>query len=186
MIRRITLLSLVFVLASCGNSLPKQRDEVRSKWSTFEEAKSSYDQIQTNQTTVNELKVLGFDPFTYPNIRILTYLDIVDKFIPNPSIKFEDLDSGIQQCIQAKKNCFAYQIAPSVKQSKRLGNPALDVMNFREITETRGWEFNALVVLIDDTVVYKIWGGQPSVEIYRDKDQPWGPVQVLKDMLGGD
>jgi len=47
----------------------------------FKEAKAAYERITPLETTHKEIHELGFDPFTTPNIRILTYLDIMNRFL---------------------------------------------------------------------------------------------------------
>ena len=183
--RAMFIYCLSFILMGCESTLPRQTDEIRSKWSSFDDAKSSFDRIEPEQTTTSELAKLGFDPYLYPNIKILTYLNIIDKFVPNQTIRIADLDEGIQKCINARKRCYALQVDPSYKRAERVGNAALDIMNFKESVEIKGWEFNAIVVIIDEKVVYKIWGGTPSFDIRKDNERPWGPVEVLKETLGG-
>ena len=46
-----------------------------------------------------------------------------------------------------------------------------------------GWRFNALVVLKDDLVVYKLWGGQPTIRETEKDTRPLGPLQNLGESL---
>jgi len=170
-------------ITGCASALPSEKKSMVSGWSTFDEAKASYDLIIPNYTTVTELKELGFDPFSTPNVRILTYLDIIQRFIPNTSLRISDLNEGIQRCIHAREACYAYEATPNSQYKKRYGNVALDVMNFRKQTQISGWSFDALIVIIDDQVVYKIWGGTPMSLEYGDKKNPLGPLQGIKDLI---
>ena len=139
--------------------------------------------IVPSKTTAQEMKTLGFDPFTTPNIKILTYVDIINRFMPNSSIRIEDLEEGIQHCIRAKSSCTAYEFDPQVIHSRRYGNVFLDLFNFRRKTKESGWRFHALIVLIEDTVVYKLWGGNPIIEQSRDTKNPLGPLQNTGDIF---
>jgi len=183
--------SLLFLLlaavatSGCGSMLPSAKQTTISPWNSFEEAKSSFDKITPYATTADEMRALGFDPFTTPNIKILTYVDIMNRFLPNPSIKKEDLDEGIQSCINAKANCKAYEFFPQKLRSKRFGNVFLDLFNFRRRTKESGWKFQALIVLTDSTVVYKLWGGDPIIDQYRETKNPLGPLQNAADILTG-
>lgn len=178
---------LIFVLITtgCATLLPSSRLAIQSPWHSYDDAKISFDKIIPHKTTAKELRTLGFDPFSTPNIRILTYLDIMNRFMPNPSIKKEDLDEGIQACINAKSNCKAYEFEPKIIRKKRHGNFWLDLFNFKRETEETGWKFEALIVLIDDVVVYKLSGGSPIIEENRETKNPLGPLQNVDDLLTG-
>ena len=63
---------MAIVLASCSSGLPKGGAKTKSQWNSFEEAKASYDSIILNETTTDDLQDLGFDPYSAPNVRILS------------------------------------------------------------------------------------------------------------------
>ena len=46
-----------------------------------------------------------------------------------------------------------------------------------------GWSFNATILLIDDVVVYTLYGGQPIIREQEIQQQPLGPVQNWGDTL---
>jgi hypothetical protein len=176
------LIILVFT-AGCGSLLPSSKQTTRSPWHTFADAKAAFDKIIPFQTSAKEMRELGFDPFSTPNIEILTYVDIMNLFMPNPSINIEDLDEGIRACIKAKSICTAYEFDPQILHSERHGNVMLDLFNFRRKTVESGWRFEALIVLVNDTVVYKLWGGNPIIDQQRDTKNPLGPLQNTGDMF---
>jgi hypothetical protein len=168
------------MISGCSSLLPSTKQTIHSPWNSFEEAKAAYERIVPRTTTHKEIHELGFDPFTTPNIRILTYLDNMNRFLPNPSIRLEDLDKGIVSCIEAKASCKGYEINPQFLKSERYGNVLLDLLNFRRKTKDSGWRFEALIVL-----VYKLWGGNPVIDQTRDEKRPLGPLQGSDDILGG-
>lgn len=176
-------LAILLSLAGCSALLPSAKQTTKSPWISFEEAKAAFDRITVNVTTTYELRELGYDPFTTPNIKIFTYLEIINRFMPNPSIKKEDLDKGIQDCIDAKADCKAYEFEPGIIKSKRYGNLFLDLFNFRRNSKESGWVFNAFIVLINDVVVYKLWGGRPIIDEVREAKNPLGPLQNADDLL---
>ena len=63
---------------------------------------TAFDQIIPGQTTTDELECLGFDPFSNANVRILTYLDVIGRFLPNNSIQKTDLPVSVRDCLEAK------------------------------------------------------------------------------------
>ena len=60
----------------------------------------------------------------------------------------------------------------------------LDLLGFRKKTEITGWEFDAIIVMIDDKVVYKIWAGSPMSAEHRDSKKPLGLLQSEGNMGG--
>lgn len=173
------------VLSGCSSKalLPKHENKTESPWGNFQEAKAAFDKVIPNQTTLLELKSLGFDPEKTPNINRITYLEVIQHFMPNQSIRPEDLDPSVRACLEARKDCFAYEIEPGILESERYGNVALDVLNFDRKTKRYGWKFIALIVVKEELVVYKLWGGQPNVLTYERQRNPLGPFQNLGGVL---
>ena len=58
-----------------------------------------------------------------------------------------------------------------------------DFLNFRRETDVTGWTFNALVLLVEDRVVYTLYGGQPNVREHEVTRQPLGPLQDWGEAL---
>lgn len=182
--KNVLLFILISALAAaCGGLLPREKQVTESRWNSFEQAKESFDKIRPYKTTGEELKKLGFDPYKTPNVKILTYLDIIKLFIPNETIKKEDLDKGIQACIKQREDCQAYAIDLQNISSKRYGSFWKDFFQFERKTRQTGWRFNALVIILDDTVVYKLWGGEPIVHKEEARKKPLGPIQNMEDLV---
>lgn len=67
--------AIVAVLAlatGCSGPLPKTSEIDVSPWQTFDEAMTVYESIVPLQTTAEDLKAMGYDPFTSPNVRVLS------------------------------------------------------------------------------------------------------------------
>jgi hypothetical protein len=168
------------LLAGCAGLLPREKRTTQSPWNSFEKSRESFDRITPYKTSTEELNSLGFDPFKTPNVKILTYLDIVRLFIPNETIKKEDLDKGIQECIKQRENCKAYAVDLQNLNSRRYGNFWKDFLQFERKTRETGWSFNALIVILDETVVYKLWGGEPIIHREEETKKPLGPLQNME------
>ena len=80
-------------------------------------------------------------------------------------------------CIASNHHCRAYEIDHKSLKRDRYGNFWADFFNFRRLTKTTGWTFNAVVLLKDDIVVYTLTGGQPLVQENESKKNPLGPLQ---------
>ncbi len=171
------------LFSGCASVLPSNQNRTFTAWSTFEEAKKAYDSIIIGRTDFKSLTKLGFDPFRTPNVRRLTYLDVIKIFMPNPTIGIERLDHGVRRCIEERENCYAIEANPRYRKKRRYGNAALDLLNFRKETEVSGWEFRAVVVLVDDVAVYKIWSGVPIFLEHGTRKNPLGPIEGARDFL---
>jgi hypothetical protein len=178
------LSALVLLLSACGSSLPKGEMSTKSPWTTFEEAKASYDSIVLNSTTTADLKELGYDPYNTPNVRILSYLDILQRFNPNNSVKSEDLPPSVKTCLDSREACLAYEAMPNFSSSERVGNVVLDLLKFKRERVVTGWSFNALIVIDHGVVVYKIWNGVPMIDQKTLRKNPLGPLQNSVGSMG--
>lgn len=171
-------------LSGCGVTLlPTTQDTVRSPWDSFAQAKTAYDLVVVGETDLEGLKGLGFDPFSSSNMEILTYLDIMDRFMPNQAIVKEDLDPGIRRCVEAKKSCLAYEMSVEVRSSERRGSVFLDLFGFKRKTNRSGWQFHSLFVVNNNFVIYKLWGGKPLINETSVQKKPLGPLQESGEAL---
>ncbi|MBF0328485.1 MAG: hypothetical protein HQL10_04960 [Nitrospirae bacterium] len=174
--------AVLIAASGCGSLLPKGSHSVISPWNNYLEIKAAFDNITISKTTTTELKALGFDPLNTPNIRIMTHIDIMQRFLVNPSIKKEDLDEGIQNCIKARAMCTAYEVDLQQTRYQRYGNVITDLFTFTRKTRMSGWKFNAIIVIVNDVVVYKISGGTPHIDVDDSKKKPLGPLQNIGDV----
>lgn len=168
------------VLAGCGGVLlPQIEKTTDSSWKEFEDIHQAFDRIIPGETRTDDLNTMGFDPFQDPNIRIIDYLQITERFLPNQSIRLTDLHPAVRECLQAKAACRGYEVKPQVLHKDRYGNVLLDVFRFRRKTQTTGWSFDGLIVLNGDLVVYKLDSGAPKIRELEDEKNPLGPLQDI-------
>ncbi len=74
------------------------------------------------------------------------------------------LDRGIADCLPAGKRCTGMSFNVKYLDKTRTGNFSGSTRsNFRREISSTGWSFTALIVLVDDLVVYTLTGGQPQV-----------------------
>ena len=179
----VMVLSLL-MLTGCASLLPSSTIITKSPWANFDGAKLTYDKIVPDVTTVDDLKKLGIDPSITPNIKIMNVTEVINIFLPNPSIKKEDLDPGIQICIKSKDRCTAYQIMPSILNVNRIGNFWLDLFTFKRHTVNSGWEFKGFIAIVEGVVTYKDPpGGRPLISTDQIDIKPLGPVQEVGTMV---
>ena len=176
-------LALVLTTTGCRALFSSASQRSRTPWQNFDEAQAAYDKVVPHKTTLAELKTLGFDPISTPNVKILTYLDLIQRFIPNASISLKDLQPDVRDCIESKDCCHAYEMDLDMTNNKRFGNLALDMFGFDRRTKTSGWTFKALIIVKDDVVAYKIRSGEPNVDRIERRTKPLGPLQELDNIL---
>lgn len=179
----LLFIALVTITTGCKSLFSSSGQRARTPWQTFDEAQTAFDKVIPHKTTFSELKSMGFDPHSTPNIKILTYLDLIQRFIPNASINIEVLQPDVRLCIESKDTCHAYEIELDMTDNKRYGNLALDVFGFNRKTKTTGWRFKALLIVRDDVVAYKIRSGEPNVDRMEKKVKPLGPLQELDNIV---
>lgn len=173
-----SVVAAVLLVSGCTSLLPRARSE-SSPFKTFDEASKAIDALTPMQSKIDAVTALGIDPVKQPNTVILTHADIVRRFLPSGLLKREDLDPGVLRCLQAREACRGWELTAARISRTRTGNFFADFANFSRKTETNGWRFNALILLVDDVVVYRAWGGQPNVNEVEVNTNPLGPLQDL-------
>lgn len=182
----LTLLAAWLLLAGCSSLLPRSEEVTASPWENYVDAQATFDRIVPGETTEEELYSLGLDPGSMPNVAILNYSDVLRRFMANQSVTLSDLDEGVQQCVLAKTDCLGYEINQRLVKKHRNGSFWLDFLGFKRETHMEGWRFNALLLLKDGVVVYKLTGGQPAIQETENQRNPLGPVQSIGNkLLGG-
>jgi len=176
-------LAIAATLTGCTELLPKAQNDVESPWHNFAEAKSAIERIVAYQTTRQQLDANGVNPYVTPNIALLTYSDIILRFPLGGAVPQEKLDRGLRECLNAGKACYGYAIIARDTKRDRTANFWLDSLHFYRKVDVSGWSFNATILLIDDLVVYTLYGGQPIIREQEIQQQPLGPVQNWGDTL---
>lgn len=182
LIHGTSLLILFLLSSSCSSMLPRGNNE-SSVFKSFDEARDAIDALVPMKSDVASLTKLKIDPVQQPNTTILTQADIVRRFVPSTLLKREDLDPGVLACLEARDACRGWEITAAHISKERTGNFFADFANFARHTNTTGWRFNALILLVNDTVVYRAWGGQPRINEIENTRNPLGPLQDLGPAL---
>ena len=179
--RCIIAIIVVLSVASCSFLLPSRKIEKNAQWDSFEHIQTVYDKVRPNQTNVTTLKNFGFDPYIANNVAIENYLDIRTRFDPLSTGK--NIPMPVSECLNIFKRCQAYVVNLDYEYEKRLGNVLLDVAGFKKEILKEGWTFRAVFIIHDDTVVYKLWSGEPKRKAYIEETRPLGPLQGLGDLI---
>ena len=175
---------VVVALGGCGGLLlPSQSEIGTSQFDSYASVNKAFSQIALRQSSVSDLADLGFDAQHTPNVAVLSYLEIVERFMPNSSMAFDKLDPAVQDCIMARSNCQGYVFTVDHKEYQRSGSLFLDLFGFEHTTTETGWSAKVLVLVQDGHVTHKLLSGEPNVRIVREDMQPLGPMQNLAGLF---
>lgn len=181
------LLAGIGLVGCAGSSgvLPEETSFVQSPFDNYNDAHQAFVKVAVSETTLKQLFNSGYDVSTFPNVQSLSYLDLIERFLPHDSITFADLDPALRACFEARLNCKGYMLTPSHVENERIGSVMLDVLNFKRTEVTTGWQAEAIFVLHDDVVVYKLWSGTQRLSEMRQRRNPLGPFQNLGGTFSG-
>lgn len=167
------------LLGACASLLPSARTEVLSPWSSYEMALQSLAALTPYRADRQAVHRQGLDPHHHPGVTVLHYADVLKRFAAAASLPPGQLDRGIHDCLQAGQRCTAYAVSVTKKHSRRVGSFWLDLLSFRRETVITGWSVEALLVFVDDQLVYELVGGQPAMQVMELQRNPLGPLQTL-------
>jgi hypothetical protein len=173
-------------LSGCGHSLlPSSSQADRIGFTTYAEVRTAYDRIQPGRTGTADLAQMGFDTEKASSVEVLSYLGVIERFMPRESIDMDDLDPSVRACLQSRVECSAYIFRPTRIVNQRTGNVPLDLLGFKRTTEQTGWSAEIMFLIHNDRVIYKVWAGKPHIDGVKQVIQPLGPFQDLSGVAGG-
>lgn len=178
-----SIIGMALMLSSCSSLLPDTKQNTQTPWKSYADAQAMFEKVVPGKTRLTELKALGVDPERTSNVAYLGHADLLRRLLPAASFDIRYLDPGLQECVAPTASCFAYQIEQVSLERKRFGNFWLDFFNFKRRVDVFGWQFDAVVVIKGDTVVYKLWSGKPSVHQQEEESSPLGPFQSIGPAL---
>src|SRR3974390_379967 len=170
------------ILVGCSSEfslLPRETELKNTSFKSYQDVEAAYAQISPGQTRATDLVATGFDSNDSPNVEVLSYLGVIERFIPRDSIRFDNLDPVVQQCIEARERCTGYVFHPERLHKERLGNWFLDVLGFQRTVVNYGWSAEIVLLVIDGRVSSKVMSGRPHIEDFHHDVEPLGPFQDL-------
>jgi hypothetical protein len=111
-----TIVLLVSALALLGNialplwPIPNEMPTTRLR--TSQDVLRAYSRIRPGFTRASELARYGFDSAS-DGTKLLSYLAVMESFIPHDSKQFDRLDTAIQECVGARERCTALIFQPA-------------------------------------------------------------------------
>jgi hypothetical protein len=172
------LCSVSSCMVACSGLLPRAGNE-SFYFDSFEQAQHAIESLVPMHSTVKDLEARNLDPEHQPNTVLLSFADISKKFLGSGVLSKDELGPGVSACLAARDACRGLELTISKIEKKRTGAFFSDFINYSRRTETTGWRFNALILVVDDVVVYRSWGGQPEVNEIDNQKNPLGPFQDI-------
>jgi hypothetical protein len=180
---RVAAAIAITAAGGCATLLPVSKQEVVSAWNSYDDAVRSLATIEPYQATRADVHRQGLDPAVNPAISVMHFSDVLQRFAAAALIKPEDLDRGVRDCLRAGRRCNGYSITVKKLHRLRVGSFWLDSFAFKRETATTGWSVSALLVFVDDLLVYELVGGQPTISEYEAVRNPLGPLQAWGDQV---
>ena len=169
---------LLFGLSACSSFLPKSRTDTTS-FENFDDARVAVETLVPMTSDRVTFEKNGLSVMKQPNSTLLTHAEIMRRFLPTAVLKRDDLDPGILACLEARDTCTGVEVIGAKIARERTGNFFADFFNFQRHTQTTGWRFNAVVLFVNDVVVYRAWSGQPAIKEIEETRNPLGPFQDI-------
>ncbi|WP_410499980.1 hypothetical protein [Chitinibacter sp. S2-10] len=173
------------LLASCTSLLPRTIQNSDTPWTSYSEAETAFNAIEIEKTTLDQLHEMGLNPSKTPNITKLSHADLMRRLALTGGGDPRWMAPQIQRCVAEQLACFAYEVEQRSTLRKRDGNFWLDFLGFKRNTTISGWYFDAIFIIQQDKVVYKLWSGTPSIEQFEKDTTPLGPFQRFDPSVFG-
>jgi hypothetical protein len=180
----VVALGLMVLTTGCQSLFLTRQQTTLTRWTNWDQVSLAFSSIKPNETTIGDLRTMGFDPLVTPNIKIMPYVDVVPIFMPNPNIRVDDLPIGVRVYVQAKQGNLAYLVELQNVNEKRHGNLVLDVFGFKRLTHQSGWRFKGIILIKDNVVVYALSSGEPDISLEDSNIKPLGPFQEMDGCAG--
>lgn len=186
---KIFLVLSFLLFCGCTQSfLPTQGVYTESSFETYTQVEDVVNNIVVGKTKYSDLVKVGLDLEKIPNVKRLTYLDVMSRFkLDSPSryTIFNDiqLPNGVLKTLEAREKGLAYEINLERIKNQREGSLVLDILNFRKNVHITGWNISVLILIVDDTVEYVLYSGEKNIDRFEREKNPLGPFQGFD---GGD
>ncbi len=174
---RPVLLCCAIAVGGCTSLLPTSRTDVASRWTSYDDAAQALATLEAFKASRVDVHQQGLDPRLGPGITVLHFADVLQRFTAVVQSRPDHVDPGVGACLQAGQRCSGYAISVKKLARQRVGNFWVDSLDFRRETVTTGWGVEVLLVFVDDTLVYKLMGGQPTIREVEVQRKPLGPLQ---------
>jgi hypothetical protein len=168
-------------LVGCGGLglLPRETKVTQESFQSYEQVRAAYREVTPGATRLTDLPKLGFDTTATPTVEVVSYLGVIERFVPRNTASYDKLAPEVQDCIAAQDRCTAFVFRPKHIETKRTGSVFLNVLGFERKTADTGWSAEVVLLMQDGRVAYKIMSGRPHIDDQRAAISPLGPLQDI-------
>jgi hypothetical protein len=161
-----SIIVLVVTLAVVGfgiaSLLPRQSDTNDHGIRSLKELADAYARVKPGSTRASQLARLGFDT-SNPNVEVLSYLGVIERFMPHDTVGFDHLDVAIQDCIEARDRCTALVFKPAETHVREAGMLSMFAM---DSAKAAGEAAEVTLLVQDGRVAYKTIRGVTTPAVY--------------------
>jgi len=168
----IAISLVALALLGCGAlTLLPQHSETVAQFKSSRDLAFAYARVQPGMTRASQLAALGFDT-TMPNVQVLSYLGLTERYMTGDSSKFDRLDAALQNCIEARDRCTGFVFRPGDAKSGHSG--VLETLGLGS-ANAAGRDAEVTLIVQDGRVAYKAISGMPQEPAPRRVASPQPP-----------
>lgn len=156
--------ALAFVGCAGIGLWPYQTEISNANFRSYDAVQTAYEAITPGLTRQSDLGALGFDAGNSPNVKVLSFLGVMERFMPRDSIKFDELDPAVKACIEARDSCSAYVFRPQQHDEARDASWLFDSFASDQMAGRAGWSAEVVLLIQRGRVAYKFMPGQPRMD----------------------
>src|SRR5476651_244681 len=158
----------VLALVGCGvlTLLPRQNDPVPTRLVTMRDLAAAYGRVRPGLTRASQLARLGFDPAS-GSAQALSYLGVMERFMPRDSIRFDRLDETVRDCIAARDHCTALVFRPLQRSYAPGRNVILSAFGLGAAAAGIDQPPEVTLLVRDGRVAFKMISGMPTAQLQR-------------------
>src|SRR5262249_31974754 len=143
----------VLLLVGCGTLSLLPQAEPGPNFTNFAQLETAYDRIATG-TPASQLRLEGFDP-SASGAQVLSYLGIIERFVPADSHKSDALAEPVKDCIAARNRCTALVFRPAGLKPAPTGSLMRDMLGLARSAVSNSAPAAVTLFLQDGRVAYK-------------------------------
>jgi hypothetical protein len=160
----IAVVVAVLALLGCGalTLLPRQNDPIPVRLMTVKDLAAAYARVRPGLTRASQLSRMGFD-FGSANTQTLSYLGVMERFMPRDSVKFDRLNAAVQDCIVARDHCTALVFRPMDRSRAQSHTSFLSAIGLGAAAAASDRPPEITLLVRDGRVAFKMISGLPSI-----------------------
>ena len=161
----------VLAMVGCGalTLLPRQNDPVPVRLVTIKDLAAAYGRVQPGTTRATQLTAMGFD-LGMANSQALSYLGVMERFMPRDSVRFDRLSAAVQDCIVARDHCTALVFRSMERARSSAGAGILTAFGLGAAAAGTERPPEVTLLVRDGRVTFKMISGLPVARLQHQPE----------------